>query len=145
MPSVALGKECICRVACFAEHRARYGTRQSHSLPSVALGKELHSAKSSFAECRSVPGTWQSTPLGKGTFCRAQHSAKSALGKMSVSCPLTPPTPLSSLKKNVYRALNLTLGKEALCRVLRPGTRQRPSLPSVTHGTRQSIFVFFEF
>ena len=29
------------------------------------------------------------------------------------------------------------------CRVLRPGTRQRPSLPSVRHGTRQSIFVFF--
>ena len=47
------------------------------------------------------------------------------------------------LKKNVYRALNLTLGKEALCQVLRPGTRQRPSLPSVRHGTRQSIFVFF--
>ena len=32
--------------------------------------------------------------------------------------------------------------RNILCQVLRP---QRPSLPSVRHGTRQSIFVFFNF
>jgi hypothetical protein len=56
--------------------------------------------------------------------------------------PAYPAHVVTIFKKNVYRALNLTLGKEALCRVLRLGTQQRPSLPSVRHGTRQSIFVF---
>ena len=103
-------------------------TRQRVALPCAAacpaLGKARHSAKALFAE--------------RNTRQRA-HSAKYP------SVARLPRPHRYHLKKNVYRALNLTLGKKALCRVLRPGTRQRPSLPSVRHGTRQSIFVFFYF
>jgi len=120
-----------------------------------------HSAKPLFAECC----TRQRIALGKEWLCRvpqrARHSAKHAtrqrhslpsatLGKERTrqnarQLPAYPAHAVTIFKKNVYRALNLTLGKEALCRVLRPGTRQRPSLPSVRHDTRQSIFVFLNF
>ena len=74
LPSVALGKEGFCRVPPFAECRAIYGTRQSHSLPSarlcrvspgLALGKEW---------LRRVPDFWHSaklSALGKSTFSRS--------------------------------------------------------------------------
>jgi len=101
----------LCRVL----YSAKNCTRQRVALPSAAacpaLGKARHSANALFAE--------------RNTRQRA-HSAK---------CPSVARLPRPRryhLKKNVYRALNLTLGEEALCRVLRP-------------GTRQSIFVFFEF
>ena len=114
--------------------------RVPHALPSVenrALGKEWL--------CR-VPQ--RARRLAKHAT-RQRHSLPSAtLGKERTQqntrqLPVYPAHAVTIFKKNVYRALNLTLGKEALCRVLRPGTRQRPSLPSVRHGTRQSIFVFF--
>ena len=111
----ALGKSTLCRVL----HLAKNCTRQRVALPSAAacpaLGKARHSAKALFAE--------------RNTRQRA-HSAK---------CPSVARLPRPRryhLKKNVYRALNLTLGEEALCRVLRPGTRQRPSLPSVRLSAR---------
>ena len=133
---VAVVDSCCCG---FYSHYGRSKIcRVPNALPSAenrALGKAtlcrvLHSAKSGFAVCRRVPGARQSTLLGKGTLCRAQHSAKSAPGKMPVSCPPTPPTPLPSLKKMFTERLTwhsakrpfaeccgLALGKGPLYRV----------------------------
>ena len=89
-------------------HSAKSSTRQRVALPSAtecpALGKGRHSAKALFVECN----TRQRVELGK----------KNGTWRPS------PPTPLNFFKKILCRVPALALGKEGLCRVPLPGTRQ---------------------
>ena len=117
--------------------------------------KHGHSAKKFFAECC----TRQRNTLGKSGLCRVprrtRHSEKNytrqrtsllsaTLGKGSTrqNSRQLPFKETDDVRFAVCQAA--ALGKPshfAECQA--PGTRQRPSLPSVLPGTRQTIFFYF--